>query len=62
MLALTEFLSDVLLKDNKDTIAVYNVSTGVRFAKMRRVVRRGHRGRAAGVAEGAACSPRSNGC
>ncbi len=31
---LTAFLSDVLLRDNKDAIAVYNVSTGVRFAKM----------------------------
>jgi SpoVK/Ycf46/Vps4 family AAA+-type ATPase len=34
LLGLTQFLSEVLLKDNKDAIAVYNVSTGVRFAKM----------------------------
>ncbi len=33
MLSLTEFLTDVLLKESKDTIAVYNVATGVRFAK-----------------------------
>ena len=33
MMALTEFLTDVLLKDSKDTLAVYNVATGVRFAK-----------------------------
>jgi SpoVK/Ycf46/Vps4 family AAA+-type ATPase len=33
MLALTEFLTDVLLKESKETIAVYNVATGVRFAK-----------------------------
>jgi transitional endoplasmic reticulum ATPase len=33
MLGLTEFLTDVLLKDAKDTIAVYNVATGIRFAK-----------------------------
>lgn len=33
MMGLTEFLTDVLLKDSKDTIAVYNVATGVRFAK-----------------------------
>src|SRR5437868_6873102 len=30
---LTEFLGKVLLKDSKDTIAVYNVATGVRFMK-----------------------------
>ena len=29
----SEFLSDVLLARSKDTIALYNVSTGVRFAK-----------------------------
>jgi len=34
LLGLTQFLADVLLRDNKDAIAVYNVSTGVRFAKM----------------------------
>ena len=33
MMALTEFLTDVLLKDSKDTITVYNVATGVRFTK-----------------------------
>ena len=33
MMALTEFLTDVLLKDSKDTISVYNVATGVRFTK-----------------------------
>jgi SpoVK/Ycf46/Vps4 family AAA+-type ATPase len=33
MLSLTEFLTDVLLKESKDTIAVYNVATGARFAK-----------------------------
>jgi transitional endoplasmic reticulum ATPase len=30
---LSEFLSQVLLERSKDTIAMYNVSTGVRFAK-----------------------------
>src|SRR6476619_7290 len=33
MMGLTEFLTDNLLKDSKDTIAVYNVATGVRFTK-----------------------------
>jgi transitional endoplasmic reticulum ATPase len=33
MMALTEFLTDVLLKESKQTIAVYNVATGVRFTK-----------------------------
>ncbi len=33
MLSLTEFLTDVLLKESKETIAVYNVATGVRFVK-----------------------------
>src|SRR6185369_7922735 len=33
MMGLTEFLTDVLLKDSKDTVAVYNVATGVRFTK-----------------------------
>lgn len=33
MMALTEFLTDILLKDSKETIAVYNVATGVRFTK-----------------------------
>ncbi len=32
-LALTDFLGNVLLKESKDTIAVYNVATGVRFLK-----------------------------
>ena len=33
MLSLTEFLTDVMLSGSKETIAVYNVATGVRFAK-----------------------------
>ena len=33
LLSLTEFLTDVLLKEAKETIAVYNVATGVRFSK-----------------------------
>src|SRR5688500_12918111 len=33
MMALTEFLTDVLLKDAKETIAVYNVATASRFTK-----------------------------
>ncbi len=33
MMALVEFLTDVLLKDSKETVAVYNVATGVRFSK-----------------------------
>jgi AAA+ superfamily predicted ATPase len=33
MTALTEFLTDVLLKESKETIAIYNVATGVRFTK-----------------------------
>ena len=33
MMGLTEFLTDVLLKDSKETIAVYNVATGARFTK-----------------------------
>ena len=32
-LNLTEFLGNVLLKESKETIAVYNVATGVRFLK-----------------------------
>ena len=31
--SLTEFIGNVLLKQTKDTIAVYNVATGVRFLK-----------------------------
>ncbi len=30
---LTDFLSNVLLRESKDTIAVYNLATGIRFAK-----------------------------
>lgn len=37
MLALTEFLTSVLLRDTKDTIAVYNLASGVRFAKRGRI-------------------------
>jgi SpoVK/Ycf46/Vps4 family AAA+-type ATPase len=33
VLPLTDFLGNVLLKESKDTIAVYNVATGVRFIK-----------------------------
>ncbi len=33
MLGLTEFLTDVLLKDSRDTIVAYNVSSGARFPK-----------------------------
>jgi SpoVK/Ycf46/Vps4 family AAA+-type ATPase len=33
LLTLSEFLSQVLLDRSKDTIALYNVSTGVRFSK-----------------------------
>ena len=32
MLSLTEFLTDVLLKESRETIVVYNVATGARFA------------------------------
>lgn len=32
-LTLTEFLGQVLLKDSKETVAIYNVATGVRFLK-----------------------------
>lgn len=32
-LTLTEFLGNVLLKDSKEIVAVYNVATGVRFMK-----------------------------
>jgi transitional endoplasmic reticulum ATPase len=32
-LTLTEFLGQVLLKDSKDIVAIYNVATGVRFLK-----------------------------
>jgi SpoVK/Ycf46/Vps4 family AAA+-type ATPase len=32
-LSLTDFLTDVLLKDSRQTIAVYNLATGVRFAR-----------------------------
>jgi transitional endoplasmic reticulum ATPase len=33
MMALSDFLSDVLLKESKETVVVYNVATGVRFQK-----------------------------
>jgi AAA+ superfamily predicted ATPase len=33
VLTLTDFLGNVLLKESKETIAVYNVATGVRFMK-----------------------------
>ncbi len=33
ILSLTEFLGNVLLKDSKETVVVYNVATGVRFLK-----------------------------
>jgi AAA+ superfamily predicted ATPase len=33
LVTLTDFLADVLFKDTRDTIAVYNVATGVRFTK-----------------------------
>ena len=33
LVGLTEFLTDVLLKESKDTVAVYNLATGVRFPK-----------------------------
>lgn len=33
VMPLTDFLGTVLLKDSKDTIAAYNVATGVRFLK-----------------------------
>lgn len=32
-LTLTDFLGNVLLKDSKETVAVYNVATGIRFLK-----------------------------
>jgi transitional endoplasmic reticulum ATPase len=32
-LSLTDFLTDVLLKDTRQTIAVYNLATGIRFAR-----------------------------
>src|SRR5438874_3325338 len=33
VMTLTDFLGKVLLKESKETIAVYNVATGVRFLK-----------------------------
>jgi transitional endoplasmic reticulum ATPase len=33
MMTLTDFLSDALLKESKETIAIFNVATGVRFVK-----------------------------
>jgi|RhiMethySRZTD1v2_1073278.scaffolds.fasta_scaffold02933_3 transitional endoplasmic reticulum ATPase len=38
MLPLTDFLTAILLRETKDTIAVYNLATGVRFAKRARSV------------------------
>jgi len=35
---LTEFLTDTLLKESRDTIAVYNLATGVRFPKKAKMV------------------------
>jgi AAA+ superfamily predicted ATPase len=32
-LSVTDFLTDVLLKDSRQTIAVYNLATGIRFAR-----------------------------
>jgi SpoVK/Ycf46/Vps4 family AAA+-type ATPase len=32
-LSLTDFLTDVLLKDSRQTIAVYNLATGIRFSR-----------------------------
>ena len=51
LVSLTDFLTDVLLKDSRDTIVVMNVSTGVRFAK-RAPTRHRHRGPHAGVRQG----------
>ncbi len=36
--SLTDFLTGVLLRETKETIAVYNLATGVRFAKRARVL------------------------
>src|SRR6185295_11713149 len=33
LVTLTDFLTDVLLKDTRETITVFNVATGVRFTK-----------------------------
>ena len=33
ILSLTEFLTGALLKESRETIVVYNVATGARFAK-----------------------------
>jgi hypothetical protein len=33
MLSLTDFLVEALLKDSRQTIAVYNLATGIRFAR-----------------------------
>ena len=33
LVTLTDFLSDVLFKETRETIAIYNVATGVRFTK-----------------------------
>ncbi len=36
-LSLTEFLAEALLGDAKDTVAVYNIATGVRFTKKKEI-------------------------
>jgi hypothetical protein len=33
LVTLTDFITDVLLKDTRETIAVFNLATGVRFTK-----------------------------
>jgi transitional endoplasmic reticulum ATPase len=40
ILTLTEFLGDVLLRESKETIAVYNVASGLRFLKRDKDVER----------------------
>ena len=35
VMSLTDFVTSALLRESKDTVAVYNVATGVRFAKRR---------------------------
>jgi transitional endoplasmic reticulum ATPase len=50
-LALSEFLADVLLKEAKDTIALYNVATGVRFRQRARGVELAEEARSPGAKE-----------
>ena len=38
MQSLTDFLTGILLRESKETIAVYNLATGVRFAKRARAL------------------------